>query len=71
MAKRMAKRPRSPEQRLLAAVLIAISLGLVAAAERDLHHRPDTQVRGDKRLWRLVCLNAIGGDGYLVWGRRP
>jgi hypothetical protein len=67
----MAKRPDSPEQRALAAVLIAISLAVVAVAERDLHRRPDTQVRGDKRLWRIVCLNALGALGYLLWGRRP
>jgi hypothetical protein len=66
----MVKGTRSPAQRSLAAVLIAISLGVVAVAERDLHRRPDTQVRGDKRLWRLVCLNAIGALGYLLWGRR-
>jgi hypothetical protein len=67
----MVKKPRSPQQRSLAAVLIALSLAVVAVAERDLHRRPDTQVRGDKRLWRLVCLNAIGALGYLLWGRRP
>jgi hypothetical protein len=67
----MDKQARSPQQRSVAAVLIVISLGVVAVAERDLHRRPDTQVRGDKRLWRLVCLNAIGALGYLVWGRRP
>jgi hypothetical protein len=67
----MDKKARSPQQRSVAAVLIVISLGVVAVAERDLHRRPDTQVRGDKRLWRLVCLNAIGALGYLVWGRRP
>ena len=67
----MVKRSRSPQQRSLAAVLIAISLAVVAVAERDLHRRPDTQVRGDKRLWRLVCLNAVGAVGYLLWGRRP
>ena len=67
----MVKRSRSPQQRSLAAVLIAISLAVVAVAERDLHRRPDTQVRGDKQLWRLVCLNAVGAVGYLLWGRRP
>jgi hypothetical protein len=66
----MVEKPRSPGQRSLAVVLIAVSLGLVAVAERDLHRRPDTQVRGDKRLWRVVCLNAIGAVGYLFWGRR-
>ena len=23
-----------------------------------------------KRLWRLVCLNAFGAVGYLLWGRQ-
>jgi hypothetical protein len=67
----MIKMPRSPEQRLLAMVLGAVSVALVAVAERDLHRRPDRQIRGDKRFWRIVCLNAIGAIGYLVWGRRP
>ena len=71
MRTRKVKRPRSPAQRSLAGVLIAVSLGLVAVAERDLHRRAATQVRGDKRLWRIVCLNAIGAVGYLLWGRRP
>ena len=66
----MIKKPRSPEQRLLGVVLAAVSLALVAVAERDLRRRPDRQIRGDKRLWRIVCLNAIGAIGYLVWGRR-
>ena len=50
----MVKRPRSPEQWSLAVVLIAVSLGLVAVAERDFHRRPDTQVRGDKRAILVV-----------------
>jgi hypothetical protein len=67
----MVPRHRSPAQQLLAAALIAVSLGLVAVAERDLHRRPDAQVRGDRRVWRIVCLNAVGAVGYLLWGRRP
>ena len=59
----------SPAHRVLASVLIAISLGLVAAAERDLQRRPAAQVRGSKPLWRLVCLNALGAVAYLRWGR--
>jgi hypothetical protein len=60
----------SPARRRVALVLISISLGLVAAAERDLQRRPDAQVRGSKLLWRLVCLNALGAAGYFLWGRR-
>ena len=66
----MAKAPRSAGKRLLAAVLTAASLALVTIAQRDLHRRPEAQVRGDKRLWRLVCLNAFGAVGYLLWGRQ-
>jgi hypothetical protein len=62
---------RSPAQRSLTFVLIAVALGLVAAAERDIQQRPADQVRGSKLLWRLVCLNAVGSVGYLRWGRQP
>jgi len=61
---------RSPAQRFSTVALIAVSLGLVAAAERDIQRRPDHQVRGSKPLWRFVCLNALGAIGYLRWGRR-
>ena len=60
----------SPGHRVLASVLIAVSLALVAAAERDLQRRPAAQVRGNKQLWRVVCLTAVGAVGYLRWGRR-
>jgi hypothetical protein len=53
------------------AVLLAVSLGLVAASERDIQRRPAGQVRGSKVLWRLACLNALGAAGYFRWGRRP
>ena len=70
MSSRSVNMPRSPAHRSLAAVLIAVSLALVAVAERDLHHRPDKKLRGDRRLWRIVCLNAVGAVAYLRWGRR-
>jgi hypothetical protein len=60
----------SPAKQLWVAVLIAVSLGVVAAAERDIQHRPADQVRGSKLLWRLVCLNALGSASYFRWGRR-
>ena len=61
---------RSPAQRSLTFVLIAVALGLVAAAERDIQRRPANEMRGSKLLWRLLCLNALGAVGYLRWGRR-
>jgi hypothetical protein len=64
-------REHSPAQQAWIAVLFAVSLGLVAASERDIQRRPADQVRGSKVLWRLVCLNALGAVGYFRWGRRP
>jgi hypothetical protein len=57
-------------KRIWAPVVIALSLGLVAAAQRDLQRRPADEVRGSKLLWRLVCLNALGAASYFRWGRR-
>lgn len=61
----------SPAKRAWLLMVTAVSLGLVATAERDLQRRPADQVRGSKPLWRVVCLNALGAVGYLRWGRRP
>ena len=66
----MSKGPRTPRQRRVIAILLPISLALVAVAQRDLHRRPEAQVRGDKRLWRALCLNAVGAVAYLSWGRQ-
>jgi hypothetical protein len=60
----------SPLQRLFTLVLIGISVGIVTAAERDLQRRPAEEVRGEKWLWRLLCLNAVGAVSYFRWGRR-
>ncbi len=57
--------------RLWATLLMAVSLALVAAAERDIRRRPADQVRGSKGIWRLVCLDALGAVSYYLWGRRP
>jgi hypothetical protein len=59
-----------PAKQLWISVVLLISLGLVAAGERDLQRRPAEQVRGSKLLWRLLCLNALGAASYLRWGRR-
>ncbi len=59
-----------PARRALALVLFAISLGVVAAAQRDLQRRPDAQIHGSKLAWRFVCLNAVGAGAYFRWGRR-
>ncbi|MDX6677095.1 MAG: hypothetical protein QOE31_1147 [Solirubrobacteraceae bacterium] len=65
-----AKLPDKPGQRRAAIAAIAVSLAIVAVAEADLHRRPAAQMRGDKRLWRLACTNALPALVYLRWGRR-
>jgi hypothetical protein len=65
-----ATRERSPSQQLGLLGIFALALGLVAAAERDIQHRPADQVLGSKLLWRLVSLNALGAVSYFRWGRR-
>jgi len=61
---------RSPAEQRGIAALTALSVAVVAAAERDIQRRPAEQVRGKKLLWRLLCLNALGALGYFRWGRR-
>jgi hypothetical protein len=61
---------RGRPHRRRVAVVIAASLGLVAAAERDIQRRPADEVRGSKLLWRVLSLNALGAAGYFRWGRR-
>ena len=60
----------SPAARMRALLLVAASLAVVAAAERDIHHRPACEVRGSKPVWRILCLNALGAISYFCWGRR-
>jgi hypothetical protein len=63
-------REMSPAGRISASVLIAASVALVVAAERDIGGRSAAELRGSKPLWRLLCLNALGALGYFRWGRR-
>ena len=58
-----------PGKALLLA-LAAVSLALVATAERDIQRRDEDEVRGNRALWRLVSLNALGALAYLRFGRR-
>lgn len=60
---------RAIGQRALLGALLTASLGLVAAAQRDLHRRSDNEVRGSRRVWQALCLNALGALAYFAWGR--
>jgi hypothetical protein len=59
----------SPARRAGAIVAFVISLGIVAAAQRDIQRRTDSEVRGTRLVWRLVSLNAVGALAYFRWGR--
>jgi hypothetical protein len=60
----------SPARQRTIIVVLLLSLGIVAAGERDLQRRPAEQIRGSKLLWRFACLNAFGALSYFRWGRR-
>jgi hypothetical protein len=59
----------SPARLAVAVAVFVVSLGIVAVAQRDIQRRPDSQVRGNRLVWRLVSLNAAGALVYLRWGR--
>jgi hypothetical protein len=64
-------RDLSAPQRAVLAVLVALQLGLLAAALFDLSRRPARKVRGDKRLWVAAAfVNYVGPVAYFVYGRK-
>ena len=60
----------SPRGKRLATLAGAVSVVVIAAAERDLQHRSEEELNGSKLMWRLLCLNALGALSYFKWGRR-
>ncbi len=56
---------------MIASGVMLVSISLVVAAERDLSHRKQSELRGNKLLWRVLCLNALGAIAYFRVGRRP
>ncbi len=71
----LGKQKASPEEsasarKVWAAPLIAVSLLIVGAAQRDIQRRDEAEVRGRKLLWRLASLNALGALAYFLFGRR-
>ncbi|WP_320673043.1 hypothetical protein [Patulibacter defluvii] len=67
----MAKRPVPPALRLPLAALAALQITLFVLARRDLRRRPDDQIRGSRRWWRLATfVNTLGPLAYFRWGRR-
>ena len=53
------------------AVILVVHVILVRLTWRDLARRPDTAVRGRKRLWRVASgLNTTGSIAYWLFARR-
>lgn len=51
---------------LLAAILVPIEVAFAVLAWRDLDRRADDQVRGKKRLWRVIVL-INPGNSIIYW----
>jgi hypothetical protein len=61
---------RKPNKLVLAIVAV-VHLTVMALTWRDLRDRPATQVRGNKKIWRVAsALNTSGSAAYWLFGRR-
>ena len=51
--------------------ILVAHAAITALTWRDLRRRPEDQVRGSKRLWRVAsAMNTIGSVAYLAVGRK-
>jgi hypothetical protein len=58
-------------RRAVIAAVAAVDLVAAVLAWRDLKHRSEDDVRGTKRLWRVVILANPGNSfGYWLFGRK-
>lgn len=61
----------SSSQKRVVVVAGALEAAMTVAALRDLSRRPDSRVRGSKRLWSLgVMVQPVGPVAYFLLGRR-
>lgn len=61
---------RKPPKPVILAI-VALQVASAIAARRDLSTRPDDQIRGSKKFWRIfVLLNPGNSLAYWVVGRR-
>jgi hypothetical protein len=59
------------QKRLLLLVVLVVHVILARFTLRDLRHRPESAVRGPKRLWRVwATMNTTGSLAYWTFGRR-
>jgi hypothetical protein len=61
---------RKPNKLVLIAIGV-VHLGVTAWTWRDIQKRPADQIRGSKKLWRILsAANTSGSGAYWVAGRR-
>jgi hypothetical protein len=59
------------KQKRVLMVALVIHVIMVNLTWRDLRRRPDSAVRGKKKMWRLAsALNTTGSVTYWLFGRR-
>ena len=71
MAPRKSWRDMSKGQRVMLMGSGALNMALLGAAQRSIAKTPDSQIRGNKVLWRLASfINFFGPLSYFLFGRR-
>ena len=62
---------RSRPKRIALVALVLAEVGLAALTWRDLRHRPADEIRGSKRLWRVIStINPGNSVAYWLVGRK-
>ncbi|MDI2036723.1 PLDc N-terminal domain-containing protein [Paenarthrobacter nitroguajacolicus] len=71
MAGKKSWRDMSKGQRVSVLISGALNLALLTAAQRSIGRTPDSQIRGNKTVWRAVSfINFFGPVSYFLFGRR-
>lgn len=61
---------RTPNPKVIVALVVG-HLALTTLAWRDIRHRPDDQIRGSKKVWRLATgANSVNSLAYFLFGRK-
>jgi hypothetical protein len=62
---------RRKPNRFVIVAIVGAQVGIAALTWRDIRHRPAEQIRGSKRLWRVVStINPGNSVAYWLVGRR-
>ena len=59
-------------QRVATVLGSIVQIGLLGAAQWDIHHRPAAQIKGSKAAWTAASfINFAGPIAYFLFGRKP